>query len=242
MIESHITDNITLAFNIGLKVPEVQIFPTREDMKEFLSEQKKPWIIFPNSNLVMEKLEGVEFSIQADVFDGQISNGNAAIEDIHLLTGGMGPKVDSSLITVFDLDIDNHPIGKKIYELREHVEEYVVDNYGSITIHLTSTDQGTFYKQIDFYPNAVRNKCKELLREDEEAIYSCGILLYKMQGLQIVPDDTMTHFATGKRIKDTWKTLYETISEYNGPDWCYRTDGSDIARRGFNLLKRRKAL
>ena len=239
---SHITDNITLAFKIGMKVPDVQVFPTEFEMRSFLEEQQSPWHVFRDSNLVMKKLDGVEFSIQADVYGDQVANGNAAIEDIHLLTGGMGPKVDSSLITVFDLDIENHEIGKKIYSLVESVTPYMIGEYGSITLRLISTEDGVFYKHIDFYPDAVRNKCKEVLREDEEAIYSCGILMYRMSGLQIVPDDTMTYYSTGKKIKDVWKDLYNNISKDNGPEWCYRTDGSEIARRGFNLLKRRRVL
>ena len=254
---SETPQNIALAFEIGLKVPETLFFGSFDDDKKKEVFMSGEWdVVAPNLALAHKG----DFELTCSAFwDGnKFSLWMLSFKDRYLLSGSQGGKLPENCLTIYPGKIIQLKKQFKLLSARD--PEY----RGFINIDITPVNGKLYYKKIWFGAHWDFLHClSELYEKPLDALFkteriddipvegfACSTRLYAIpydaienkiavEGFK-EGEDCWIAVGRGKNIKETWHELYKSVTGINKLGLCYRIDGDVMARRTFAYLKKEK--
>ena len=252
--------NIGAAFDIGLKVPDLQYLNQVEgdlDLEE--------WIIIPSTQIALKIVDGVHITTTGWWTGEKLTNAVVSIHDRSLLFGGQGGQLEDNCITMFQEKPS--PVLKHMQRLCKILKQKQPKYTGIISIEAVVQDETVYYYDIRFgvsYDLALCytkffNTSFETVGEDlkdmrHKASRYCMTLrvwaypynedrnlslpeeIFNPKHVQVGPVSYIA-FNWHSKIQKGWYQLTKILkgTEYSGA--CYRMDGDVKARQVYFAMK-----
>lgn len=259
---NRIHENISLAWDIGLNVPDLQLKKAGEII------DLDTWEADPSGQVYFKKIQGPVMTYSQFWDKNKFRCYTCMVNDRALLNGGQGVALSSNCITAFAGP--PVPIMQHLDKLAEILSEK--DYYGFVTIEVTLAGGKPWYKHIELgtgydYLQAMSalneiEDVDDLVRQVESGEemekpsgFGATMRLYSYPynitenvalfhtlaeaGLEIKRGDEGPILAShGPTIKKTWARMYAQIPPKINELACWRCDGDVLARRTYNTLMR----
>ncbi len=241
----------TLAYELGFKQPDVKVLKTREDFEAYAD-----WDI--EGDIAREPVEGIKTSFWAWWDKEKFIYPSIGFRNKKLLSGDQGADLNENLLTIFE------DKSKTINKYKEKLSPILKEDdfEGFISFDLI-VGKELYYrkmaskvtKQFVFTFSALLGvDCLELedfLEKGESAFkknFACSMRVFDYpfipkNNLAMKADllyDEFSYIAVG--CGDTIREAWDATVGKAPPLSCYRIDGSQISRTGFNDLKRKKII
>lgn len=258
--------NIGTAFELGF-APEIVFLKNQppEVQQQYISNLG--WDIH-STGIAIKRPEGYPLTFSKWYSEGDYFSPIIAIKDKYMLTEEQGPELEENCITMFH----NWSPALDIYfeKMANLITEKEPGYIGLVAMDVILSQNAVYYRNIKFTENydyfycmaklngVSLEKLSDNLRDGihtKSEGFAASLRLYaypynstKNKGFDLSDietheiDDCMIKCGRGDTIKNTWKDIYKDLSQYTKHGLCYRTDGSDRARRTYNMLKREKYL